>query len=96
MKKYHAEEELVEVDDGWSGSDMDVYLASDVHAHVANIIATDSLKITQLEYRIAELEKSAERYRKLRLLNPQQHRDLWERNIREGIPFDTLVDGLGN
>lgn len=34
------------------------------------------------------------RYEALRKLNVRQFGELFERNIREGIPFDTLVDEL--
>lgn len=50
----------------------------------------------EVDARIAELERDAARFKKLRRLNPREFRDLCERNIREGIPFDTLVDGLGS
>ncbi len=39
MKKYYCENELVACGDGWSGSDMDVYLASEVEARVAELAA---------------------------------------------------------
>lgn len=36
---------------------------------------------------------AAERYEKVRKLNPRQFRELWDRNMK-GERFDDLVDGL--
>ena len=38
--------------------------------------------------------KNAERYEKVRKLNVVQFQELFQRNIKEGIPFDQLVDEL--
>lgn len=50
---------------GNQAADEEVYLASEVDARIANIIATDSTRIAQLEYRIAELEKALRRISEL-------------------------------
>jgi hypothetical protein len=39
------------------------------------------------------IEASA-RYEKVRCLNPREFAALYESNIRDGTPFDTLVDAL--
>jgi len=41
-----------------------------------------------------ETKLRAERYEKIRLLNPQQFKDLYMRNIESGVHFDILVDQL--
>jgi hypothetical protein len=94
MKKRVVLGEVKKAEDGTFYSDdwTVVYLASDVDEHMAAVGGSTQGLLS----RIAELEIAAARYRKLRLLNPLQFRNLYERNIREGIPFDTLVDGLGN
>lgn len=43
---------------------------------------------------LRELVDSAERYETVRKLNPRQFSELHAYNIRDGIPFDELVDGL--
>ena len=40
----------------------DYYKVEEVDARIANIIATDSTRIAQLEYRIAELERISAEY----------------------------------
>jgi hypothetical protein len=32
------------------------------------------------------------RYETIRTMNPRQFSELWSKNLKEGIPFDTLVD----
>lgn len=44
--------------------------------------------------RIVELEKSHQRYEKLRRLDARQFHDLWLRSIALGEKFDDLVDRL--
>ena len=38
--------------------------------------------------------KAAQRYEKVRCLNPRQFKELWDRNIRGEGAFDDLVDRL--
>jgi hypothetical protein len=70
----------------------EVYLAVDVDARE---LQGTAIHKAQLEM-IAKLKTAHDRYERLRRLSPREFHDLFERNIREGIPFDTLVDGLGN
>lgn len=49
---------------------------------------------SEVDARIAELEKSHQRYEKLRRLDPKQFHDLWLRSIALDKPFDELVDRL--
>lgn len=51
-------------------------------------------RIATLEAEVAAKAKDAERYRTARNINPNEWRILWERNVRELIPFDTLIDAL--
>ena len=50
------------------------------------------------EYKItSELERlrlASDRYEKLRILPPRAFGDLVAENLKTGVPFDTLVDGL--
>lgn len=47
---------------------------------------------SDVDARIADLEKAHARYEHVRRLNPHQFRELWERNLRGEGPFDALVD----
>ena len=45
---------------------------------------------------LIKLRLSAKRYETVRMMNPQQWKELWEMNIRTGIPFDELIDNRSN
>lgn len=47
---------------------------------------------SEVDARIAELEKSHERYEKVRRMNPQQFIAIYLSNLQTGVPFDDLVD----
>ena len=47
-----------------------------------------------LSARLAEAERGAARYEKLRRLNVPQFKALFDRNICTGEPFDSLVDQI--
>jgi len=48
----------------------------------------------QLERQRNEYKIGHDRYEKLRRLSPMQFHELYDRNIKTGKPFDTLVDEL--
>ena len=62
MKKYHAEDGLVEIDDGWSGSDMDVYLASDVVALETRLIAAETAILMATAGSVKDVAKYMDQY----------------------------------
>jgi hypothetical protein len=43
---------------------------------------------------IEQLQVGHDRYEKLRRLNPNQFKKLYEKNLTSNIPFDILVDQL--
>ncbi|MCL2874705.1 MAG: hypothetical protein FWF12_00120 [Betaproteobacteria bacterium] len=45
-----------------------------------------------LEYESVALKKKAERYERIRTLNPREYSELWTRHISTGERFDDLVD----
>lgn len=49
---------------------------------------------SDVDARIAELERSHQRYEKLRRLNPQQFIALFTSSLQTGVAFDDLVDRL--
>jgi hypothetical protein len=51
--------------------------------------------LKQRDDRIAELEKSHQRYEKMRRLSPQAFQSLWTESLA-GERFDDLVDRLGS
>lgn len=52
------------------------------------------VELRKANEKIAELQKSHERYEKLRRLTPREFSDLWNENLHPGVSFDVLVDGL--
>ncbi|HDR8949573.1 TPA: hypothetical protein QDA71_006689, partial [Burkholderia vietnamiensis] len=57
--------------------------------------AADAIDLLLAELEAAAADKlDADRYRSIRRLNAQQFAELFQRNIREGIQFDFLVDQL--
>ena len=67
--------------------------ALDLAVYLEQLIS-DIAQQGMLTRNIETLERDAARYKKLRKLNPRQFGDLWERNLKEAIPFDDLVDAL--
>jgi hypothetical protein len=45
---------------------------------------------------IKELRLAAKRYETARKMNPTEWKELWEMNVRTGIPFDELIDNRSN
>jgi hypothetical protein len=43
---------------------------------------------------VRDLKIGHDRYETVRLLNPRQFAEIYEKNIKTGIPFDTLVDQM--
>jgi hypothetical protein len=64
----------------------DIELEPDTELYVAS----------EVDARIAEMEKSHQRYEKLRRLSPREFHSLWMENISQGTAFDELVDRLSS
>jgi len=45
---------------------------------------------------VRDLKIGHDRYETVRLLNPRQFAEIYDKNIKTGIPFDTLVDQMFN
>ena len=45
---------------------------------------------------VRDLKIGHDRYETVRLLNPRQFAELYDKNIKTGIPFDALVDQMSN
>lgn len=43
---------------------------------------------------VRRLKTGCDRYETVRLLNPRQFAELYDKKIKTGIPFDTLVDQM--
>lgn len=57
-------------------------------------LRSDVYLASDVDARIAELEKAHARYEKVRRLNPQQFIALHMSNVDTGVSFDELVDRL--
>jgi len=44
--------------------------------------------------KMREAHRAAARYEVLRKLNPAQFKEIYEQNIKTGVPFDDLIDRL--
>jgi len=58
------------------------------------LVEVKDREINQLKEHVRELKIGHNRYEKLRRLSPMQFHELYEKNLRTGEHFDTLVDKL--
>lgn len=51
-------------------------------------------EIGDLQSDVERLCKDAERYRKVRRLNPREFQEIWHENVRTGKHFDSIIDEI--
>lgn len=54
------------------------------------------LMLSELPEQIEKIKHNSDRYEAVRKLNAHQFCEIYQRNIKENIPFDTLIDELLN